>query len=115
MSCAKRVLLSVATVAGLGAVGLPASSQGGWTGHWAGRTNTGQDVSITINGGRVVSYEVSGSQINVVISRMSSREITLQTDGTRADFLIRRGSGGAAVWSVQDATFGHASALLYRR
>ena len=57
----RRMFLTAVSLALLGAGSAwPASSNRSWDGTWAGMLNNSEPVSVTISGGKVVSYEIRG-------------------------------------------------------
>jgi hypothetical protein len=108
------LVLAFALAAGPSSVNL-AAARDAWSGVWVGQTQRGLNVSVAVRGREVTSFVFNGAAMHVKSARVSPGAIVMTTGDGFTEFVMQRMAGGAASWSVSDASFGNASAILHRQ
>ena len=94
---------------------LSAASRPAWDGTWAGVVaKTGDTVSVTIAGNKVVSYSVRGaSPFPITYSSVTARSVSF---GDRKNFSVRISkTGPRTAWGTAQSPMGAGSAKLIRQ
>jgi hypothetical protein len=107
-----KALFSVAVLAlASPALAAPTSS---WNGTWAGTTKTGDTVSVTIAGGRVVAYSLRGAEpFPIQYSHLTARSAAF---GDHENYSVRIIKiGGRMAYGTAHSPIGDGSAPLFKQ
>jgi len=113
MELGRRLLFAFATLASL----TPAAAQAGspWDGAWAGMLNKTEPVSVTISGGKVVSYAIRGGQpFAIGYSKVTLKAVSFGDSENYAVTITKLG-GAKASGFVHTTMMGDGSATLTRQ
>ncbi len=113
MELGRRFVFAFATLATL----TPAAAQAGspWDGAWAGMLNKTEPVSVTISGGKVVSYAIRGGQpFAIGYSKVTLKAVSFGDSENYAVTITKLG-GAKASGFVHTTMMGDGSATLTRQ
>ena len=111
----RRFFFASAFAGGLAlALSSASAKDAGWDGTWAGVTQKGGDVVVTVAGDRV-SYQFRGSSVPVNSAAVSGSAVTLGVGSSNGQVRLKKTGADTASYSYSDSTGGSASATLKRR
>jgi hypothetical protein len=113
MELGRRFVFALVSLAALTPVAAQAGSS--WDGDWAGMLNNSEPVSVTISGGKVVSYAIRGGQpFAIGYSKVTMRAVSFGDTANYAVTITKVG-GAKASGFVHTTMMGDGSATLTRQ
>lgn len=111
----RRTFIALGLAGGLAlAASVASAKDAGWDGTWAGVTQKGGDVVITVSGGRA-SYQFRGASVPVNSAAISGTTLMLGVGSLNGQVRVKKTGADTAAYSYSDSSGGSASATLKRR
>jgi hypothetical protein len=114
MSIGRRVRVLAAFAAVILPAAANAASETSWDGTWIGMLNNSEPVSVTISGGKVVSYAIRGGQpFDIAYSEVTRKTVSF---GDHANYDVKITKvGGATASGFAHGPMGDGSATLKKQ
>lgn len=115
MKYRELIFAGALTAASLIAATAWAAFKTSWDGEWAGTTNKGDSMDVTISGPSVSAYQFKGQNVTINSSTVAPKTVVFHVGYLNGEIKVTRTGENAASFSYSASDGGHATGRLTRK
>jgi hypothetical protein len=109
------LVVGVLSILSLWPIGASAAFKTPWAGEWAGTTEKGDAVALTISGSSVTAYQFKGQNVAINSSEVGPKTAIFHVGYLNGEIRLTRTGEASAAYAYSASDGGHAHAKLIRR